>query len=101
MSKLDDNNKTIQDAKKLRDMISMPGWKDVFEPELQRSIESLKQKILHGDYEDIVELKANQQQLIHQESMLAFVHNTIAEADELLKDETVKIATQKQEAGQL
>jgi hypothetical protein len=88
-----DNNDTIQEAKKLRDMISMPGWREIFEPYLRQLIDNLKDRILHADYDEILELKANQHTLANQEDLLNYVYDKIKSADALLQDEAAKITT--------
>jgi len=92
----------IQKANKLRSLVANPGWTDVFEPHIREEIEGFKCTILTGDFTEIVELKANQEKLKFQEYVLSWVYGIIAEADELEKQETIRLATKpaKQEATQ-
>jgi hypothetical protein len=86
---------TIIKAQKLRDMVAMPGWTEIFEPELKSSIAALESKILEGDFEDLEELKLNQLQLKHQKSMLDFVYKSIDEADEIIRQDNAKITAKE------
>jgi hypothetical protein len=88
-----ENRDIIEKANKLRAMISMPGWRELFEPYLQQSIDNLKDRILHADYDEILELKVNQHILANQEDLLNYVYDKIKSADALLQDEAAKITT--------
>lgn len=88
-------NETINKAGKLRDMTAMPGWMEIFEPELKSSIAALEAKILEGEFEDLEELKLNQLQLKHKKSMLDFVYNIIDEADEIIRQDNAKITAKE------
>lgn len=83
----------IQKANKLRSLVANPGWTDVFEPHIREEIEGFKRVILTGDFTEIVELKANQEKLKFQEYVLSYVYGIIAEADELQKEDAIRVAT--------
>ena len=92
--KQQDNAQTIQDAKKLMDMVAMPGWKDIFEDYLKGEINKFKDRILEEDYDELLVLKVNQQTLKNYQALLDYVYNKIKEGNELLKDEYAKIANE-------
>lgn len=89
--------KKFDDAAKLRDLVRHPGWTDVLKPYLVRTADGYRNQLVTTQWKTLDEMKTCQGRILVIEELLENIKNTIAQADEIVKQEALKMQEGSQE----
>jgi len=88
---VEENQQTLEDAGKLRDLIRHPGWTDVILPELENYQKMYQEELKTTEWKTLEEMRVCQASLLVVDRFLKFINDIIKQADEITKKEALKM----------